>query len=93
MGLMFFFPWIKDFAPNVIGWNKYVEVVLVATNFVSKYVKERLQVLTVQEEPQDFIDVYINEIKTTGDAHSSFYGKRGGIYHFIWQQLNLRYSF
>ncbi|XP_035706095.1 farnesoate epoxidase isoform X2 [Folsomia candida] len=77
MGLMFFFPWIKDFAPNVIGWNKYVEVVLVATNFVSKYVKERLQVLTVQEEPQDFIDVYINEIKTTGDAHSSFYGKRG----------------
>jgi hypothetical protein len=82
-GFVFFFPWIKHVIPKLSGWEQYVKEILESTKFVTNFVKERLQTFDGEQDPQDFTDVYIQEIKKTTDVSSSFYGKRGGKNYFL----------
>ncbi len=67
--------------PKLSGWESYKKIILVATEFVSKFVQQRLENKTTEndnEEPNDFADVFMKEIVKTVDPDSSFFGKRGG---------------
>ncbi|CAL8110137.1 unnamed protein product [Orchesella dallaii] len=75
-GLVFFFPWLKDWFPKLSGWEEYMKCMPLSYEFLSKFVKDRLAAYD-GGEPEHFTDVFINEIRRTTDPNSSFYKERG----------------
>ena len=78
-GWALFFPWVKDMFPTLSGWDKYVEDVSGAFNLVAKVVARRVQQFGPGQEPKDFLEMYIQEMRQCKDEGSSFYGNRGGM--------------
>jgi cytochrome P450 len=71
-----FIPWIAKIAPRLSGFEKMVRGWPVVRSFLAKHVQSH-NILYVENQPRDFIDVYMDEVKKTTDPESSFHEKQG----------------
>ncbi|CAL8142838.1 unnamed protein product [Orchesella dallaii] len=72
-GAFFIMKWLKHILPDLSGYNAIRKMFAELAEFVGNTIQEHKN--TFQEDsPRDFIDVYLNEIKSTTDPSSSFHG-------------------
>lgn len=59
-------PWIRHVLPSLTGYNKMLSAVNISKEQIRKLIKEHEKTLDI-DDPRDFIDVYLKEMKTNPD--------------------------
>jgi len=77
--LILAFPWIAKLYPQFLERDKDLEIVREMLNFMSNTIKEHEESID-PNEPRDFTDKVLIEIRKTTDKTSSFYGDVGREY-------------
>jgi len=70
-----FFPKLAQRFPNLSGWNYLIKTVAPRRDLVRKAIEEHQRTIQFDGHPRDFIDTFLQSIKTTDDTSSSFYGE------------------
>ena len=71
-------PGLAKLAPKITGWQKIVDLLNEIRGVTIENVEEHKRSYSEDENPRDFIDAYLKEIKATTDPKSSFYKDAGG---------------
>ena len=87
-GVLLFLPQFAKLFPNLSGLNRYIDSCKVIEDFINDFVSKKEDNWDVNSEPNDFIEVYLNEIRKTKDPNSSFYGAEGSKFDFIFKLKN-----
>lgn len=70
------FHWLKHVAPKQTGYEKIVKTTGAVYELIDEQFKDHLETFE-SNNLRDFIDVYINEMKSVAKPGSSFYDKKG----------------
>ena len=76
--LAFLFPNLCEKFPKITGWATLLEAVKGFQTFVGEPVEKEKVNYSPSDEPQDFVEAYMQEISKTEDPQSSFYKAFGG---------------
>jgi hypothetical protein len=76
-GSLSFFPALADVAPEWSGYNKFLKTIENTSNFFRNVVKEHEKTIT-EGEPRDYIDAYLEEIRSSKDEPSSSFSQSRG---------------
>jgi len=74
---IFTYPQLGKLFPNWSGWARLVASKIPRTALFSRIIEEHSTTLQ-EENPRDFVDVYLKEVRRTNSRESSFYSSRGG---------------
>jgi len=89
-GYLLFFPQLADWIPEWSGYNKVVEIVKPLWNIFEGVVIDHEKDPADPNHPRDFIDTFLNEIKSTVDPRSSFYKDAGSEFRYIGRVRKLK---
>ena len=77
--LLFLFPGLCEKFPNLTGWKRVKEFAKELEDLIADPVeKEKASYNPVTDDPQDFVEAYMQEVAKTTDSESSFYKSTGG---------------
>jgi len=76
-GILIFAPWLSKYFPNLSGHNKINWAVKQLVTFFRKTVEDHKDSDPDQDQPENFIEYYMKEIKKTNDPQSTFYKENG----------------
>jgi len=77
-GLATFLPWFAKIAPKLSGYEKVLKDVPLILSFLKKPIDHHLNTF-IDGQLRDFLDVYIQESKSTTDKSSSFHSSKNGM--------------
>ena len=77
--IVFVAPDVAKLAPKLSGWSMLLEVVHKFHEIILEHVSRHRREESENENPRDFIDAYLKEIKSTTDPSSSFYKDAGSM--------------
>ena len=75
--IIFVAPDVAKLIPQLSGWNMMLDVIKKFKEIINEHVDRHRKEQTENENPRDFIDAYLKEIKETTDPSSSFYKDAG----------------
>lgn len=75
-GVISFLPELTWIAPEWTGWNALNRAIDNAAKFFKGIIQEHEQTLS-EDNPRDYIDSYLLEVKKAKDSQSSFYKESG----------------
>ena len=56
------FPWVRHVIPEWSGWNKAMRVLNTVMGFLRPIIKDHVDRHDPDQEPTDYIDVYLNNV-------------------------------
>jgi len=88
--LLVFLPWFSQLFPKLSGWEEYEAAFRVFDKFFQETAENRNAVYAPGDK-NDFIDVYLNEMKNCSDPSSSFYEGEGSTKYVVNIFMNILY--
>jgi hypothetical protein len=64
--------------PTWSGWNAFLSSFKAIFPILQKYIDGHKKSFDPQQNPKDFIDIYLQKISNTRETDSSFFGDHGG---------------
>ena len=71
-------PAIAKLMPKLTGWDTVMELIKDIRGVIIENIDEHKNSYSEDENPRDFIDAYIKEIKHATDPQSTFFKEAGG---------------
>lgn len=65
--------------PKLTGFDFVLEALMPFRHIATEHIDRHLKEINYDDHPRDFIDAYLQEIKTTTDPASSFYKDTGSM--------------
>ena len=75
--LMLTQPWLFKLFPTLMSRNETLRLHYDLRQLMAAKIDEHLKTIDYNEEPRDFVDQMLHEIRKTKDEESSFYGSKG----------------
>ncbi|CAL8077563.1 unnamed protein product [Orchesella dallaii] len=75
-GPLLFLPWLVHVAPMLTRWKTFVNSITIVHQFLKRIIETHKNSFR-ENAVRDFIDDYLEEIASTKDRNSSFYGSTG----------------
>jgi hypothetical protein len=70
-------PWLFKLFPSFLGRAETLRLHYDLRQLMAAKIEEHLRTIDYSDEPRDFVDQMLNEIRRTTDEQSSFYGSKG----------------